>query len=39
MIQAQEDESENTKNYLVGAVPEIDGKVVFSKEFKLAWLY
>jgi len=35
MIQAQEDESENTKNYLVGAVPEIDGKVVFSKEFNL----
>ena len=33
MIQAQEDESENTKNYLVGAVQEIDGKVVFSKEF------
>jgi len=35
MIQAQEDESENSKNYLVGAVPEIDGKVVFSKEFNL----
>nr|WP_321375607.1 DUF4468 domain-containing protein [uncultured Bacteroides sp.] len=35
MIQAQEDENENSKNYLVGAVPEIDGKVVFSKEFNL----
>jgi len=36
MIQAQEDESENSKNYLAGAVPEKEGKVVFSKEFNLS---
>ena len=36
MIQAQENESENSKNYLAGAVPEKDGKVVFSKEFNLS---
>ncbi len=35
MMQAQENESENNKNYLTGAVPEKDGKVVFSKEFDL----
>jgi len=36
MMQAQENESENNKNYLTGAVPEKDGKVVFSKEFNLS---
>lgn len=36
MMQAQENESENNKNYLTGAVPEKDGKVVFSKEFDLS---
>ncbi|WP_321438342.1 DUF4468 domain-containing protein [uncultured Bacteroides sp.] len=36
MIQAQENESENSKNYLAGAVPEKDGRVVFSKEFNLS---
>jgi len=36
MMQAQEDESENNKNYLTGAVPEKDGRVVFSKEFDLS---
>ncbi|WP_321424767.1 DUF4468 domain-containing protein [uncultured Bacteroides sp.] len=38
MIHAQEDESENSKNYLTGAVPEKEGKVVFSKEFNLSGL-
>ena len=36
MIQAQENDNENSKNYLVGAVPEKDGKVVFSQEFNLS---
>jgi Conserved protein/domain typically associated with flavoprotein oxygenases, DIM6/NTAB family len=36
MIQAQENESENSKNYLTGAVPEKSGRVVFSKEFDLS---
>ncbi|WP_321520115.1 DUF4468 domain-containing protein [uncultured Bacteroides sp.] len=36
MIQAQENESENSKNYLTGAVPEKNGRVVFSKEFNLS---
>ncbi len=35
MMQAQVNEDENGKNYLTGAVPEKDGKVVFSKEFNL----
>lgn len=38
MMHAQEDESENSKNYLAGAVPEKEGKVVFSKEFNLSGL-
>ncbi len=33
VLQAQEDENEN--NYLIGAVPEKDGRVIFSKEFNL----
>ena len=33
-----DDEKENPSKYLVGAVPEIDGKVVFSKEMLLPGL-
>lgn len=35
-IMAQKDKDDNDDSrYLVGAVPEVDGKVVFSKEFSI----
>lgn len=35
MLQAQDKEEKDDSEYLVGAVPEVDGKVVFTKEFSI----
>lgn len=35
VMQAQEDKNDSENNYLIGAVPEKDGKVVFSQELNL----
>ena len=35
MLHAQNKQNKDDSEYLVGAVPEVDGKVIFTKEFSI----